>query len=232
MKPEETDRKKEISLKEVALFNGLDNAQLRDVARISVLRRYKKGEYVFKENTPGNALYIIVSGIVKIFKVSKQGRRKTLALLKKGDFFGEMAGLDRQARSANAQALEDVEVLIIRQETFEKSLKRNPGIAINIMETLCARLRSADSQIEDLAFRNVMGRIGTTLLELAQKHGIRTKDGIRIDLKLSHREIAEMAGTARELATKVLARLKRNGCLKVIDNQIYIVPRKLSGWIH
>ena len=223
---------KEIFLKKVTLFKGLDTKQLKDVAEISSFKNYKKGGYIFRENETSNALYIIVSGTVKIFKTSPQGRRKTLAILKKGDFFGEMAGLDKQTRSANSQALEDVEVLIIKEKDFEQGLKHNPRIAVNIMETLCARLRSTDRQIEDLVFKSVLGRIGSSLIELSKKYGVKTRNGIMIDLKMSHKELAEMAGTARELATKAVSTFKRNGCLKIINSKMYINPKKLKSWIH
>ncbi len=158
--------------------------------------------------------------------MSSDGRIKTLALLQKGDFLGEMAILDREIRSANVRAVEDAEMLVINRIDFEGSLMSNPRVAFRIMETLCARLRDSDKQIETLTFQNVSGRLVITLLDLAEKHGVRTEKGIKIDMELTHQELSEMVGTAREVVSRILNDFRKTNCVEIEKHYITIIDKE------
>jgi len=177
-------------------------------------------------------MFIIVSGLVKIFTSNQTGRIKTLAYLKEGDFFGEMAMLDEQKRSASASVLEDAEVLILNRSDFQLEILDNPQIALRLMRALSARLRAADKQIEDLTFRNLPGRVASTLIDLTRKHGVKTGDGVKIDLKLTHQEFADIIGTAREVVTLILNDFKKAGCIKIEQKNITVLNfQELKSWI-
>lgn len=213
-------------LKKVPLFSKIEDKELEKITEISHLKKYRKEEDIFSEGEVGDALYILVSGVVKIFRTSSDGRIKTLALLQRGDFLGEMAILDREIRSANVRAVEDAEMLVINKRDFEASLTSNPQIAFRIMETLCARLRDADKQIESLTFQNVSGRLVIALLDLAEKHGVRTEKGIKIDMELTHQELSEMVGTAREVVSRILNDFRKTNCIEIEKHYITITDKE------
>ncbi|MCK4532879.1 Crp/Fnr family transcriptional regulator [bacterium] len=213
-------------LKKVGLFFRLSSKNLNKIAKISYIQNYKKEEDIFSEGDEGDKLYIVISGLIKIFKISSGERIKTLALLKKGDFFGEMAILDKELRSATAQAMEDTEMMVIDNKSFRLLLKDNSGMLFNMIETLCFRLREANKQIQIMTFQNIMGRTAAALLNLAARSGEKTQKGIKINMEITHQELANLVGTAREIITKVLSSFKRNGYLIIDDHYITIIDKE------
>lgn len=217
---------KKSALKRVPLFSKIADKELEKIAEISNLKKYRKDEDIFSEGEVGDALYILFSGVVKVFRTSSDGRIKTLALLQKGDFLGEMAILEKEIRSANVRAVEDAELLVINKRDFAASLTSNPQIAFRIMETLCTRLRDADQQIESLTFQNVSGRLVIALLDLAEKHGVQTEKGVKINMELTHQELSEMVGTAREVVSRILNDFRKTDCIEIEKHYITITDKE------
>ncbi len=213
-------------LKKIGLFFKLSSKNLNKIAKIAYIQNYKKEEKIFSEGDEGDKLYIVISGLIKIFKISSGERIKTLALLKKGDFFGEMAILDKELRSATAQAMEDTDMMVIDNNSFRLLLKDNSEILFNIIETLCFRLRESNRHIHIITFQNIMGRTASALLDLASRCGEKTQKGIKINLEITHQELANLVGTAREIITKVLSSFKRNGYLSIDDHYIIIIDEE------
>ena len=223
---------KKTFLRRVPLFSDVRDKDLKNVLKMVTERRYRKGSYMFFEKEPGNTLFLIICGLVKIYKSDSSGRIKTLTYLKEGDFFGEMAMLDEEVRSASAQVMQDTHVLVLERANFHKEIMSNPLIALKVMKTLSSRLRVADKQLEDLTFRNLPGRVASTLLDLAEKHGEKTKDGMRINLPLTHQELAEMVGTAREAVTSILGDFRDAKAIQIHNKLITIVNKEeLTSWI-
>ena len=219
-------------LRRVPLFSDVKEKDLRVILKNTTERRYRKGSYMFFEKEPGNTLFIIISGLVKIYKSDASGRIKTLTYLKEGDFFGEMAMLDEEARSASAQVMQDTHVLVLERQNFHKEIMGSPAIALKVMKTLSARLRIADKQLEDLTFRNLPGRVASTLLQLAEKHGEKTREGMRINLSMTHQELAEMVGTAREAVTSILGDFRAAKAVQIHNKFITITNKEeLASWI-
>lgn len=219
-------------LRGVELLNGLSADDLLRVAQMCQLSRFRRAERIFTESQPGACLYVVMSGRVKIFGSSTQGRAKTFAYLEPGDFFGEMSLIDEEVRSASAAALEDSVLIMLKSEDYRKLMLSRPAIAVAVLKTLSARLRRANKEIEALSFNNVLGRIAQILLDLADRYGKKTDQGIRIDMELSHKELAEMAGTAREVISRVISRFRRIGCVNFTDNKLVITDHdKLKSWI-
>jgi CRP/FNR family transcriptional regulator/CRP/FNR family cyclic AMP-dependent transcriptional regulator len=127
-----------------------------------------------------------------------------LAVFGPGDYFGELALLDGQPRSASAVAIDLVEVYALQRSDFINIVIHHPRIAIQVMNVLSQRLRQTDAMIEDLLFLDVHGRVAKKLLDLADLHGVRTPDGIRIDMKLTQSDLAALVGASRESVNKVL----------------------------
>lgn len=219
-------------LRGVELLNGLSVDDLVRLAQLCQLVKFKRAERIFSEAQPGACLYVVMSGRVKIFGSSTQGRSKTFAYLEPGDFFGEMSLINDEVRSASASALEDSVLIMLKSDDYQKLMLSRPAIALAVMKTLSSRLRRANKEIEALSFNNVLGRIAQILLDLAERYGKKTDEGIRINMQLSHKELGEMAGTAREVISRVISRFKRMGCVKFVDNNIIITDHeKLKGWI-
>ncbi len=191
-------------LEQVALFNGLDADALNELTALARPRAFRGGEIIFHRDDPGQVLYVILSGKVRIYVTSPDGQEVALALLSVGDYFGELALLDGQPRSASAVAVEPAETLALQRPDFLNAVMHHPRIAIEVMHVLSHRLRQTDAMIEDLLFLDVHGRVAKKLLELAETHGVRTADGVRIELRLTQGELAAMVGASRESVNKVM----------------------------
>lgn len=194
-------------LAQVPLFADLDAESLRTLAAAAHHRAFQAGDIIFHRGDPGQVLYVIRKGKVKIFLTSSDGQEVALAVLGSGECFGELALLDGQPRSAAAIALEPVQAYTLMRSDFIAAVNRHPRIAIQVMNVLSHRLRQTDEMIEDLLFRDIYGRVAKKLLELSETHGVRTPDGIRIELRLTQAELAAMVGASRESVNKVMGYL-------------------------
>jgi CRP/FNR family transcriptional regulator/CRP/FNR family cyclic AMP-dependent transcriptional regulator len=188
----------------VSLFANLDVESLRDLASVTRRRGFRPGEVIFHRDDPGQVLYVIREGKVRIYVTGPDGQEATLVVFGPGDYFGELALLDEQPRSATAVALDAVEVYALQRSDFLSAVLRHPRIAIQVMRVLSLRLRQTDSMIEDLLFLDVHGRVAKKLLELAELHGVRTSEGIRIEMKLTQSDLAALVGASRESVNKVI----------------------------
>jgi CRP-like cAMP-binding protein len=220
-------------LKQVPLFGRLSGKDLKMVAHIAQIREVKKGETIFSKAAWGDTLYVVVKGLVKIFSKSRTGKSKTFAYLHERDFFGEMAILEEGHRSAGAVAMAPSVLLTIRRQDFQGLLAQHPPLVFSLLRALCERLRRADREIESLSFNSVLGRMARILLDLAKKYGKKGPRGVVIGLNISHKELADMAGTAREMVSRVLTRFTRAGCLEMDGKTLTLTDfDKLKEWIY
>jgi len=193
-----------VYLKQVPLFAGLEDEDIRELMSVAKRRTFRSGEVIFHREDPGQVLYVIKEGKVKISLISPDGQEISLVVFGKGECFGEVAMLDGLPRSADAIAMEKVECYTLQRSDFHKAIMKNPKIAIQVMEVLSKRLRSTDQMVEDLIFLDVYGRVAKKLLELADTHGTKVENGIRIDVRLTQQELASMVGSSRESVNKVM----------------------------
>ena len=193
-----------VYIKQVPLFAGLADEDIRELMAVAKRRTFRSGEVIFHREDPGLVLYVIKEGKVKISLISPEGQEISLVVFGKGECFGEFAILDGLPRSADAVAMEKVECYTLQRSDFHQAIMKNPKIAIQVMEVLSKRLRSTDQMVEDLIFLDVYGRVAKKLLELAEAHGTKVEDGIRIDVRLTQQELASMVGASRESVNKVM----------------------------
>lgn len=193
-----------IYLKQVSIFHGLNDDEIQALISVAKKRTFRSGEVIFHRDDPGQVLYIIKEGKVKICLTSPDGQEISLVMFGKGEYFGEFALLDGLPRSADAIALEKVECYTLQRNDFQNAIMKNPRIAIQIMDILCERLRRTDQQVEDLIVLDVYGRVAKKLLELAEMHGLQQENGILINVRLTQQELAAMVGASRESVNKVL----------------------------
>jgi CRP-like cAMP-binding protein len=187
-------------------------------------RTFKAGEKIFAEGEVGAEMFIIQSGKVRITKKSKD-QEKTLVILEDGDFFGEMAVIDKGPRSANAIAVEEVECIVLNEELFEQQMQNNARIVKKILKNMSARLRDANKQIENLLIRDANSRVANTLAQLAHKHGGKATDNIKMDFNFSVEELAKMVGMINEKdkVQEILDKLEKAHITRLEDGQIVIV---------
>ena len=183
-----------------------------------------KGTILFRENEPGQEMYIIQSGKVRISKKVRE-IDKTLTILGKGDFFGEMSILNNKPRSATVEVIEDAKLLVIDPQTFEKMVRNNAEISLRIIKNLSARLQEADNQIENLLLRDNTSRLVNTLAKIASERGERTAQGIRIHFRPE--ELAGIAGIPLNQVEEIAKKLVNSRILRIEEGQLVIASQDL-----
>ena len=197
--------KETLYLKQVPLFADLADEEVRELMTVARRRTFRAGEVIFHREDPGQVLYVIKEGKVKICQISPDGQEMTLTVLGKGEYFGELALLDGLPRSTDAIASERVECYTLQRTDFHNAIMKNPKIAIQALEVLSKLLRNTNQMVEDMIFLDVYGRVAKKLLELADAHGAKAEDGgIRIEMRLTQQELASMVGASRESVNKVM----------------------------
>lgn len=213
-------------LKRVPIFGGLNEDCLNRIGAITSEKVYSRKSIVFHEGDYGDTLYIIKGGRIKIAKVAIDGREKTLTILQPGDFFGEMAIFDNLPRSATAEAIDnDVHLYSISKGDFDRLIHENPSIALKIMKDMTRRIRKINQQVEDLAFKDVFGRVASTIYQLLEtEEKIQGRELRR--LRMTHQDLANMVGSSRETVTRALNRLQNKGAIAISHQQIEVVDRE------
>jgi len=205
------------------ILEGLSERVLADLGGRFGAARFGKGELIYSPFDRADAMYIVQSGRVRLYRSAHDGRQLTLAMLDPGMSFGQVAVLEHELQDAYAEALTDCSVRLLTADALERAMAEHPQLALNLMRALASRLRDAEDQVESLAFRPVPARLAGKLLELMDRYGRVTPNGIRIDERFTHLQLAEMIGTSRETLTKVLNELREEGLLDVRDRLIWIL---------
>ena len=196
-------------LADIQLFEGLIPAQLDWVAQRANRRAFPAGTNVLTAEQPGEAVYIILHGTVKIHVEQSDGRDVILSILGTGDLLGEMSLIDSVGRSASAMTLENSLMLWMDKHTFNHMLEEFPAMARNLVRILSARVRLSDQHIQALATLDVYGRVARQLLAFAERYGHPSADGeIRIPIALTQGDIADLVGASRKRVNQVMVAFK------------------------
>ncbi len=221
------------SLRKVFLFNPLSDQELGIIEELIIYKEYPKGTLIILEGEPGEALFVIRAGRVKIYKTTPDGREQILNILKQGSVFAEVVLFDAGGYPATAQALEDSTVGMLRTGDMEVMLREHPMLAIKLLRIMSGRLRRAQGLIGDLALQDAYGRLAGLLLRAARQQGRKTDEGVDINLTLTRQELANMVGTSRETVARILSRFQQEGALRVQRQKITILSEeKLRSWLH
>jgi CRP-like cAMP-binding protein len=211
------------ALASVPLFSTLNEDQLDFIAAKLKRQKYNEREIIVKRHDPGDALFILISGKVKVTYKEDEGET-IIAVLQAGDFFGDLSLLDGVGRSADVVALELTEALILSADDFTRSLTAMPEIAVALLKELAGRLRRSTGWIRSLSSQDVYGRIAEQLLYLADTHGEEVDNGKRINLRLTQHDIAGLVGASRESVNKAMGFYKAKGYIS-IDTSFHITIR-------
>jgi len=205
-------------LKDISLFSCLDADALRSLEAVAVRKKFPKNAVVFLQEDESDSVYIILSGRVKAVIHDEQGREIVLAMIGAGEYFGEMAALDGVPRSATVMTTEPTKMLVIHRDDFKHFLSAHPDLVFNLLKVLLARLRKADQTIENLALKNVHGRVANLLMQFAVP-----SDGKWVLKKrMTHQEIANMVGSSREMVSKIMGEFAHAGLITIEKKQITI----------
>jgi CRP/FNR family transcriptional regulator, cyclic AMP receptor protein len=195
------------------LFAGLEASTIDAVLAQAVVRRAVRGDVLLLRGQPSAGVFIIVTGRVRLGVVTEEGRELTLAILGPGHVMGEMSVLDGQDISADAAAIEDCVLLFLERSRFLRILRGNGDLCLRLMAVLVTRLRNSNAAVEDLAILDVPGRLASLLLRLSRDYGIRSASGMRIQIRLSQKDIGAMIGASREKVNKQLRLWEQDGTL-------------------
>ncbi|HEY6058871.1 MAG TPA: Crp/Fnr family transcriptional regulator [Candidatus Limnocylindrales bacterium] len=206
------------------LFSDLDAEGLQSVARGMRSRRFRRGEVLFHQGDPGDALLVVLSGAIKIVLPSEEGEEAIIATIRPGDFLGELALLDGAPRSATAVALEATETLVLPRDRFRELIAAEPAIRDALFRALAAELRRLTTHVEELHFLDITGRLAARLVRLAGEQGARQADGaVRLASPLTQSDLAAMIGATRQSVNKLLGAFVEDGMLRMERDALVIV---------
>ena len=216
-------RKKEAleSLRAIPLFSRVSDEDLEDIASHLIERRFPKNSTVVEEGLPGDYMYVICEGRVKVTKASDDGREKIMNFLDKGSFFGDMALLTGEVRSASVKTLEPTRLMALSRRDLMHLIRRSPDLALAVIEELTNRLRETNEQASSLSFQGVKERTRGFFERVAEVDV--THGGRRLTPPLTHQQIADMIGTSRETVTRAVKQLKQDGWLDQAGKR-YVIP--------
>jgi CRP/FNR family cyclic AMP-dependent transcriptional regulator len=212
-----------------ALFRGLAPSSLDDLVRRLQVRTRPAGALLVSQDEPGDAVFLIAEGRVRVALFGENGRELTLSTLGKGDFFGEMALIDGRPRSANVVAVDATTLLVLTREAFLDHLRQHPQTAMNLLAELARRLRRADETIANLALHDVHRRLVRTLERMAREDGEEMPEGLVVRRRPTQQELANMIGSCRETISRAFTSLIKRGLMVPKGRSLLLTRRLLAG---
>jgi len=212
-------------IKSIPYFSGLSPAQLDSLKGLIFETTAERGKFILLETEPADALYIVFSGVVKVFKTSADGREQILQIVRPGESFNDAPVFDGGPNPASAQAMGSVVLYGIKNSDMGAILRTHPQVALNVIRVLSQKLRHLVSLVEDLSFRHVTARLAKILLEYVG-------DGVGpAKPRLTQQEMAAMAGTAREMIGRSLKELEDEGIIRLDHHRIVVTDKEaLKKW--
>lgn len=207
-------------LKQIQFFSSLSEDELEQTSSKVVLRSFNKSAVILREEDTNEYMYIILSGRVKVFRVTEDGKETILAFHGAGDSFGEMSLIDGRTEPAMVVATEESSIALISKINFFSLLFSQQRLMEQVLMTLCTRVRDSWNQIQMLNFKNASERVKMAMLTLLESHGMPEDKSVAVELKLTHQTIADMTGLTRETVTRVLDKWQRDGIISTARNRL------------
>lgn len=212
---------------------ALNNREKELIRQAGMVMNYPKGQTLFSAGDVADRIYLIEEGYVKIYRIASDGRRVTVGCIRSpGELMGLAETLYHGERTCFAGAINDVRAVVVRKGRFEELLEKEPQLAIKVARLLGARMREAEAIVHELVCWQVPGRLALLLLKVSELTGVETEKGIKIDLRLTHEEMANMIGTSRQTVTSTLNSFKQEKSIMIEGRDLYITDiEKISKWI-
>ena len=202
-------------LSKAPLFEALDEEGAAALRSSITEVRLGRGQTLFSEGDEGDRLYVMLSGKVKLTRKSADGRENLLAVLGPGEMLGELSLFDPGPRTASAVAVTDAVLAGLGHDDLRPFIMRQPEVAVHLLKALATRLRRTNDVVADLVFTDVPGRVAKALLDLAERFGNRSEDGLHVHHDLTQEELAQFVGASRETVNKALAEFALRGWLRI-----------------
>jgi CRP/FNR family transcriptional regulator, cyclic AMP receptor protein len=215
------------------VFGGLEERELNEVAQVAVPRTWAQGEVIFREGDGGDTCYLIRSGAVLLTREHQDGRMIALAELRAGGMFGELALFRGETRSATAEAVEETTAIALLAPDLQRLIKRNPDISLKLLSALAERVRTTTERLMQQSFQTVAGRVSGALLAQVRARQEEGAPERSVLVECTQAEIAQLAGTSRESASRFLATLEREGVVALGRGKVTVhEPERLRNYIH
>jgi len=215
------------------VFSGLEERELQEVAQVAVPRAWDRGQVIFREGDTGDTCYLLRAGAVVLTREHQDGRMVALAELRAGALFGELAMFRGETRSATAEAIEATAAVALLASDMQRLIRRNPDLALKLLASLAERVSRTNERLLQQSFQTVAGRVASALLAQViarQAEGAPQGDVL---IRSTQAEIANLAGTSRESASRFLATLERAGVVTLGRGKVTVhEPSRLRNYIH
>ena len=208
-------------ISQTPLFSGLPDEQLNELRDIALVKEFRKGGPIFSEGDEGRGFYVVVQGLVKVFKVSPDGKEQILHIFGPGEPFGEVPVFSGKRFPASAQAIAESTLLFFPRNEFVDRITENPYLALNMLAVLSMRLRQFTVQIENLSLKEVPARLAAYLIYLLEEEG----GGDSVTLTISKGQLASLLGTIPETLSRIFAKLSTQKLIEVKDRSIILLDR-------
>ena len=215
------------------VFGDLDRRELEAVSHVAVPRRWERGQVIFREGDQGDTCYLLRTGAVVLTREHQDGRMVALAELRAGALFGELAMFRGETRSATAEAIEATTAVALLASDMSRLMKRNPDLSLKFLATLAERVSRTNERLLQQSFQTVAGRVASALLAqtISRQAEGAPEEGVLI--RSTQAEIANLAGTSRESASRFLATLERAGVVTLGRGKVTVHdPGRLRNYIH
>jgi len=209
-------------IRKAPLFTALDDVAAASLLANMVSVKISKGSVLFAEGDEGDQLYVIAEGKLKLGTSSGDGRENLLSILGPGEMFGELSLFDPGPRTSTATAVTDAKLLSLGQEKLLPWLAENPKVALQLLARLAQRLRRTNEAVGDLVFSDVPGRVAKALIDLGERFGKKTEEGLFVHHDLTQEELAQLVGASRETVNKALADFAGRNWLKLDGRAVLI----------
>ena len=209
-------------LKNCKLFEQLTADQLQEIEATTRARSFARNSPIYLPVDETDSVFLLAVGRVKICHLTPEGKQSILAFIEPGELFGELALIEPGPREEYAEAVEASTVVMISGNTMQRSMAAHPGVSLGITKIIGLRRRRIEQRLKNLLFLSNRERVTHLLLELAEQYGAREADGIRLQIQLSHQDLANVIGSTRETVTVVLGELQNEGLIKLGRRRIII----------
>ena len=214
-------------LRNTGIFRGLSDEELRMVDQHSFMQQIRRGQAIYLQGSAARNVYILKKGVVKINRLTSQGKEIILDIIREGSIFGEMALAETDEMNESAEAIEDALICDMKAEDFERLIRNMPTLSTRVTRLIGSRRYRVENKLVDLLFRTVEQRFAKTLLSLVEDFGIPHADGFLLKIRLTHKDYAALIASTRETVSATVNSLKNKGLIGVEDK--YVVIKSLDG---
>jgi CRP/FNR family cyclic AMP-dependent transcriptional regulator len=214
------------ALRKAGLFQGVDSADVEALGDEFEISEMTRGQILFNEGEPGDSLFIVLSGKVKLGRKATDGRENLVAVMGPSDQFGELSLFDPGPRTATAVVVTDGRIAKLPKAALQKWVQERPQISLQLLRVVARRLRRTNTMLADLIFVDVPGRVAKQLLQLAQRFGSVEGGQLRVTHDLTQEELAQLVGASRETVNKALADFAARGWLRLEGKSVVILDRE------